>query len=376
MKHAFGALLVLHGLIHVMGFAKAFGFTDPPQLSQAISKPFGVIWLLAAALMIAAAIALYALPDWWWSVAAAAVVVSQIAIVASWSDARYGTLANVIILIGLSYGFLSRGPLSFRTEFARDVNAGLARSIPMSLLTEADLAPLPDVVRRYIRMSGAVGQPRVQNFRAVMHGGIRSGPDAKWMPFTAEQYSFYDEPTRLFLMDATMFRLPVQAFHRFVGPSATMRVKVAALLSMVDAKGPQMDEAETITLFNDLCVFAPAMLVDRHIAWRVLDVRRAEATYALGRYTIRAELVFNERDELADFVADGRGALSSDGATLTKMRWSTPVGNYRAFGAHRLMSRGEGIWHAAAGPYSYVRLELDSIEYNVVKLRRDAAPSR
>ena len=52
-----------------------------------------------------------------------------------------------------------------------------------------------------------------------------------------------------------MFGVPFQAFHRFVGPSATIRVKVASVVMMVDAKGPEMDEAETVTLFNDLCVF-------------------------------------------------------------------------------------------------------------------------
>jgi hypothetical protein len=45
----------------------------------------------------------------------------------------------------------------------------------------------------------------VQNFRARFHRQIRSGPDARWMSFTGEQYNFYDQPSRLFLMDASMF---------------------------------------------------------------------------------------------------------------------------------------------------------------------------
>ena len=93
------------------------------------------------------------------------------------------------------------------------------------------------VVQQYIRLNGAVGQPRVQSFRVRFHGQIRSGPDARWMSFTGEQHNFYDQPSRLFLMDASMFGVPFQAFHRFVGPSATMRVKVASLVPMVDAKG-------------------------------------------------------------------------------------------------------------------------------------------
>lgn len=76
-------------------------------------------------------------------------------------------------------------------------------------------------------------------------------------------------------------------------------------------------------------------------------------------------LSFNDGGELTDFVADGRGALAKDGKTFTPMRWSTPVSGYRDFGSHRLMSHGEGIWHAAAGDYAYLRFEVEAIEYNV-----------
>ena len=52
-------------------------------------------------------------------------------------------------------------------------------------------------------------------------------PDARWMPFEADQQSFADQPTRLFLMRARMFGMPVEAFHRLIGGRATMQVKIA-----------------------------------------------------------------------------------------------------------------------------------------------------
>ena len=189
------------------------------------------------------------------------------------------------------------------------------------------------------------------------------------MSFTGEQYNFYDQPSRLFLMGASMFGVPVQAFHRFVGPSATMRVKVASVVTMVDAKGPEMDEAETVTLFNDLCVFAPAALIDRGVQWHELGPHTVSASFTNLSHTVRAVLSFNDFGELTNFVADGRGATSADGKSFTKMRWSTPLRDYRAFGSHRVMSRGEGVWQAPAGDYSYLRFDLDAIEYNVAAPR-------
>lgn len=370
MKIIFAVLLVIHGLIHFLGTAKAFRIAELPQLTQPIGGPLGILWLLAVMLFLVAALALFAWPQWWWVAGTAAIVVSQVVIVTSWSDARYGTIANVIVLAGVAFALLSQGPASLRAEYDRETAAGLSRGVAAQPpLVEEDLAGLPAQVQRYVRLSGAVGQPRVQNFRARFHGQIRSGPDQRWMSFTGEQANFYDQPSRLFSMDATMFGFPLQVFHRFVGPSATMRVKAASLVTVVDAKGPEMDEAETVTLFNDLCVFAPGALIGRGIQWQEIDAQTVRASFTNLSYTVRAVLSFNQQGELINFVADGRGARSADGKSFIKMPWSTPLSEYRAFGPHRLMTHGEGIWHAPSGDYSYLRFDLDAIEYNITSAR-------
>jgi ssRNA-specific RNase YbeY (16S rRNA maturation enzyme) len=41
MTLAFVIFLVVHGLIHLMGFAKASGFAELPQLTQSISQYSG-----------------------------------------------------------------------------------------------------------------------------------------------------------------------------------------------------------------------------------------------------------------------------------------------------------------------------------------------
>ncbi len=365
MKIVFAILLLLHGLIHLSGTAKAFGVADMPQLTQQIGKPMGIVWLCAALLFVATTVAVFSWPERWWMIGGAAIVVSQFAILSSWTDARFGTMANVIALAGVIIGFASVGPWSLRAQFQRDVEGGMRRTQPTPLLRDADIAPLPPAVQRYIRLSGAVGQPRVQNFRARFHGRIRSGPTARWMPFTGSQYNFYDAPSRLFYMDATMFGLPVKVFHRFVGPSATMRVKLVALFPLVDAGGPIMDKAETVTLFNDLCVFAPGALISPNITWQAIDANTVRARLTNLTHTVSAVLSFNAAGELIDFVADGRGAASADGKSFVEMRWSTPLRDYRAFGAHRVAAHGEGVWHAPAGNYVYLEFDLDEIEFNV-----------
>jgi hypothetical protein len=360
----FAAVVTLHGLIHLMGFAKAFGYAELPQLTQPISRLVGVFWLAAALLCLATAAALFLAPRGWWALGALAVVASQTVIVMSWSDAKFGTLANVVLLVGVLYGFASRGPLSLRSEFEHALtNATLITS--GELLTEKDLAPLPEPVQRYIRRSGAVGQPRVHDFLATWKGRIRSDPKSAWMAFTAEQLNTLDVPRRFFMMDATMKGLPVDVFHAFDEGGATMRVRLLSVVPMVDAKGAELTRAETVTIFNDLCFLAPGALVSPSIAWDPVDAHTVRARYRQGANTVGAELTINDAGELVDFGSDDRAAGSSDGRTFTPMRWTTPARDYTQVGPVRVATRAETLWHPTTGAWSYGEFELTSLHYNV-----------
>jgi hypothetical protein len=369
---AFAGFLVLHGLIHLLGAAKAFGWADLPQLTQPISSAAGVLWLVSAGLFLAAAVALFLWPRGWWLIGAVALVLSMAAILPSWTDAGFGALANVLVLVGVAFGFLSQGPFSLRAEYERDVEALVAAAAPAARaaapVTAADLAPLPDSVRRYLRIVGAVGQPRVHNFRVRLHGRIRSTPGARWMPLSVEQHSLVHPAARLFYMTATMLGIPAQGYHRYVGAEASMRVKAAAVVPVAAASGREMTQSETVTLFNDMCLLAPATLIDPAIVWEAVDDRSARARFTNAGYTVRAELVFNDAGELTNFVSDDRYELQPDGDVRRK-RWSTPVGDYRSFGPVRLFSRGDARWQDAAGEYAYIELVIDDVEYNVTGRR-------
>jgi hypothetical protein len=357
------AILVGHGLIHLMGFAKAFGLAALPQLTVPISKPVGALWLLAALGMFVSATVP---PRVFWMVGLAAVVLSEGVILASWRDARFGTIVNVVLLLAVVYSFGAHGPLSLRAAYAADLTDVRDRVALTELVTEADLAALPEPVRRYLRVTGSVGRPRVANLHVRWRGRIRGAANDPWMAFTAEQHStFGPSPTRLFFMDATMRGLPVDIYHRFLGGAATFRVRALSLFPMVDAAGPEMNRSETVTLFNDLCVLAPPALLDRSIRWAPVSVHTARGVFTRGAETVSAVLEFNDAGELVDFVSDDRSSASPDGKRFTLTRWSTPLRDYRVYDGRRLASRGVARWYAPSGVFNYIELELTEVAFNV-----------
>jgi hypothetical protein len=364
MRWALIGLITLHGLLHLMGFAKAFGYAELPQLTQPISREWGVLWLLAAGLVVVTAVTFAVGARTYWIVGGVALLVSQVLIMTAWRDAWAGTAANAVLLLMVAHGLLTEGPWSFHAQYLRDVEAGLSRSVDAPIVTEADLAPLPAPVRRYLHVTRVVGQPHVKNYRIRFTGRIRSAPDAAWMPFEAEQQSFADEPTRLFLMRARMFGLPVEAFHRLIGGHATMQVKVAGVVPMADARGEEMDRAETVTLFNDMCLLAPGTLVGPNITWEPVDASSARARFTHRGYTIMATLFFDTDGRLVNFESDDRSRSLPDG-TFTKLRFSTPLSDYRDFGALHLAGRGEARWRLPEGEFTYGEFTMMDVVTNV-----------
>ncbi len=235
-------------------------------------------------------------------------------------------------------------------------------TLPKALITEADLAALPDPVQRYVRASGAVGTSRPHNMRIVFEGAIRK-PDGPWLPFTTTQVNTFDIPSRYFWMDAVMMGLPTKGLHAYENGHATMRIKLAGLLPVMSFAGPELDTAETVTWFNDMCLFAPGALVDPRITWQPIDGRSAQATFHHEGITARATLVFDQQDRLVDFLSDDRYAMSEK--PPRKLRFETPVRDHRTVGGVLVPGYGETVWHMPEGPFTYGRFTLKEIAYNV-----------
>jgi hypothetical protein len=351
-------LLLVHGLIHFMGLAKAFGWGNMTQLTKTVSKPSGLLWATAAVLFLLAVLLVLLKKEAWWMAGLPAVVLSQFLIISVWHDARFGTFANAILLVAV---LLSVGSWRFENGYKKEVQAGLnhTRQIQNSMLTDANLEPLPLPVQRYLRYAGVVGKPKVTNVKIVFEGMMRErGKD--WFPFTSEQYNFFDKPTRLFFMKAKMFGIQVPGYHAYRNGKASMQIKAFGLFPLVNAKEGELDKAETVTLFNDMCLLAPATLIDKRIQWEAVDPLTAKAVFTTNGIRISALLYFNEHGQLVNFVSDDRYAI----ADRKQYQFSTPVGDYQNRNGYNLCGYGEAVWHYPDGAFTYGKFYLKTVVYN------------
>jgi len=130
LRWGLAAVLALHGLVHFLGVAKGFGLAEVRQLTEPISRLGGVGWLAAGlAMLLTAGLLGASSPTWLW-VAPVAAVLSQAMIVSSWSDAKAGTLFNVLLVVAAAWAFATEGPWNVRAQHRDGVDGPVAEAQP------------------------------------------------------------------------------------------------------------------------------------------------------------------------------------------------------------------------------------------------------
>lgn len=360
----FTLLLLVHGAIHLLGVVRAFDLASVP-LQKPIGAGEGLLWGGVALLFIAAAAALWLAPQWWWLPALIGVVVSQVLVFGAWDDARWGTLANLLILLPALIAAADHRPGSLRTTWEREVarveaevaEAGGAEAV----VVEADLEDLPAPVARWMRRIGVVGRPRPAAVGVTFDIRIRGAADEAWMEGRGEQFTRIDPPVRLFFMTARKAGLPVHVLHRYAEGAATMEGRLLGLFPIFRHEGETMTQSETVTLLNDLFFLAPAALLDAGVRWEAIDDRRARVVWTHAGHTVAAEVRFDGGGDLVDFVSDDRWQMDRDPAV--RARWRTPFSAYAGFGGVRLPVAGQATWGEGDAAWPYVELEVKQVTY-------------
>lgn len=86
----------------------------------------------------------------------------------------------------------------------------------------------------------------------------------KEFSFTSEQYNYFKEPARLFFMKGKMFGIPVPGYHKYMKQEARMDIKLFGFIPVVKVNNEIMFKSETVTVFAELCYYAPSRLVDKY----------------------------------------------------------------------------------------------------------------
>lgn len=252
--------------------------------------------------------------------------------------------------------------MDMRRKFSREVAAaGLIGGVPGPAVTEADLAPLPEAARRYLRFMGVVGRARDTTFRLHAFGRFKPRRDSRWLDAEVWQFSSRPDVARIFHMRLRMFGVPVYGRDLYAGGRGRMLVRPLDLFTLEDARGAELDVGELVTYLNDAVLLAPSMLLAPQVAWAEVDDGAFDVSLSDHGVRVEARVLLDARGAPRDFRTIDR----FHGRERTE--WSTPVEGWHEVGGRMLPAAGRAVWMFPEGPFPYaeLRFEAGSIAFNV-----------
>jgi hypothetical protein len=357
----FAVVVMLHGLIHVMGFVKAFRLAEIKELSRDIPRSAGVLWLAAALLFAVTAALVLMEKEWWWMAAAAAIVLSQALVMLYWRDAKFGTIANILVLCGavLGYGAWSfnNGSRAELTHFA--VPAATKRKV----LTGEDIAVFPPVVRAWLERSGAVGREVARSVSLKQKGMMRTAPDGIWMPVTADQRIITGRPAFIWMAEVNVAPgIFLAARDTYLEGEGRMFIKALSLVRVADSRGKEISQGAMVRYLAET-VWAPSAAVSDCIRWEEAGPDAAKATMTWGGITASGVFTFDRNGDMSGFRAR-RYYDRKDGATLEEWVIRIEPEGHREFEGIRVPSRFSVTWHLKNGDFTWYRMEITDVRYN------------
>lgn len=328
VKSIFSLLILIHGLIHLLGFIKAFGIGDVTQLTIQISRLAGVIWLIATILFLMAALSYAMNYSFWPFLALTAVAISQVLIFTAWGDAKFGTIANIIVLLAampaIGHFMFSNMVQNEKTELLEQVSHSLER-----IINEEDFSHLPTIVQQWLHRSGVPGKPDVTFVRLKQSGEMKTAPDGQWMNFNAVQYFDIKRPVFHWSTEVKMMpMIHLAGRDKLTDGEGEMIIKLLSLINVVNERNNEKINSGTmIRYLGEICWF-PAAALNDYITWEEIDELSAKAKLAVNGDEVSGIFRFSEEGDFASFEAE---RYYGGGQEAALHRWVVETVDYKTF---------------------------------------------
>ncbi len=353
--------IFIHGLIHLMGFLKAFRLAEISQIGKNISKTAGVIWLITVLIFLAAGIMLIAGNPRWWLPGALAVLVSQVLIFSAWKDAKFGTLANLLILAAVLVGFGAwsshRMAVKEYRSFSHDIH------VQGTIIAPEMLDSLPPVVQLWLKHANIVGREKTDWVFIRQTGTMRTSPEGKWVPFRALEWFRTGDPAFLWLADVKYARgIHVTGKDRLENGKGQMLLKALSLFPVVNASGNEIDQGSMVRYLAET-VWFPSAALNPYIHWEQTDSLQAKATMVYGGTKVTGTFTFNPSGDVVSFEAP-RYYFRKGGSTLENWFVKMDPEGYKEFEGIRIPAKSSIIWKLKTGDYEWLKLEVTDERFN------------
>ncbi|ALJ06062.1 hypothetical protein APS56_13385 [Pseudalgibacter alginicilyticus] len=362
MRIVFTILIAIHGIIHLFGFLKAFGISEFKAISHPISKSFGIVWLLTFVLYAITTVLLIAQSNYWWMIGIIGVVLSQLLIINYWTDAKFGTLANLIILTAIIIAYSN---FSFKKKIKGE-SIALFQNAQLKnkhIVTETSLLDLPPIVQKWLVNSGIMGKTLISNVYLTQEILLKLKPEQKtWNKGKAEQYFTIQPPAFNWNINTEMNSiLSVVGRDKFEEGKGEMMIKLLSLIPVADTKNDKKINQATLQRYLAEIVWFPSATLSKYIKWESIDAYSARAIMEYKGTKGSGVFHFDEHGNFEKFVAM-RYQNSNDTEPTEWTVTATKTGERNGI---KIPVQCEATWGKESGQWTWLKLKITAIQYNL-----------
>lgn len=362
MRITLTILIIIHGIIHFFEFLKTFGISEFNTISQSIPKTYGIFWLLTFLLFVITIILILVDLDYWWLSGFLAVVISQLLIFNYWSDAKFGTIANVIILFAAMFGY-SNFNFKHKIKMERLRLFENSQLENQEIVTERALLDLPPVVQKWLTNNGFIGNKLISNVHLVQELKLKLKPEqTNWNHGMAEQYFTIQPPAFNWSVSAKMNSiLSIIGRDKFEDGKGEMIIKLFSLIPLANAKSNKKVNQATLQRYLAEIVWFPSVSLSQYIKWETIDDYSARATMEYKGTKGSGKFYFDKDGNFEKFVA----MRYQDSNAIKPTEWIVTATRTEERNGIKIPIECEVSWELKNGKWTWLKLKIKDIQYNL-----------
>lgn len=277
------------------------------------------------------------------------------------------TFTFAALVAGLTVGVLLN-----RQAFERRKNALVGElfaeieTLP-TYYSEADVAELPEPVRRYFARNLHEGMPHQSCVRVRESGTMRQKPGQPWTEFVAEEYLVANPPGMVWYARSRPLPLVwIDSLRVHLRGRAHVLTKLLSSVSSVDRSDEATRRSTLLRYVAALPLFPGALLPAEDRSWAEDGGNSARLVLKDGALELSGVFFFDELGNITRFETEQRPLLGR--SQPTSVRWIVCYSEHRAFGSSDdllLPTKIDAEWEIEGKSFHDLEMRVEEFQLDV-----------
>lgn len=223
---------------------------------------------------------------------------------------------------------------------------------------------LPIALQHFVQQSGFNSRDDIHEIKVEWRDTkLKLSEKGSWKSMNCVQHNFLPDPIRLVHMKTKLFGLfALEGFDSFRHGNGHMAIRLAKLLNLASAKGPEINKAELVTILAETMII-PDYALQTYIHWEELSKYIVKGTINYHGLKASGIFYFDTNFEISKFETTDRYFTDKKGI-FHPIKWTAECHTYVNKGGLRIPTQFKATWNFPYIDFCYFQGRIHDIIMN------------